>query len=75
MSQKIQSDPAQLRDRLNQPRTTLEEALRQLQTTIPLSPLGEKELQESVARSGNGGKKTESSKASFQKNTPAAAST
>jgi hypothetical protein len=50
MSQKIQSDPAQLRDRLNQPRTTLEEALRQLQTTIPLSPLGEKELQDSVAR-------------------------
>jgi hypothetical protein len=46
---KIQSDPAQLRDRLNQPRTTLEEALRQLQTTIPLSPLGEKELEESDA--------------------------
>jgi predicted RNA binding protein YcfA (HicA-like mRNA interferase family) len=51
MSQKIQSDPARLKARLNQPYTTLEEALRQIQTTIPLSPAGEKELQKCIERS------------------------
>ncbi len=75
MNQKIQSDPAQLRDRLNQPRFTRVEALRQIRATIPLSPSAEKELQESDARSANGLKKTESSKRGVRRKTPAVAST
>jgi len=75
MSQKIQSDPDELRARLNQPYTTRVEALRQIRATIPLSPSAEKELQESDARSANGLKKTESSKPSVHGKTRAAAST
>jgi len=74
MSQKIPSDPAQLKDRLNQPRTTLVEALKQVQATMPLSPLGEKELHESEERSANGRRSTASSRASCRKSMPAAAS-
>ena len=75
MNQKIQSNPARLRDRLNQPYTTRVEALRQIRATIPLSLSAEKELQESDARSANGQKKTESLKPSVHGKTPAVAST
>jgi hypothetical protein len=54
MSQKIPSDPDQLRDRLNQPHSTLVEALKQVQATMPLSPLGEKVLRESEEHSADG---------------------
>lgn len=49
-----------LKDRLNQPRMTRAEALRQLQDTIPLSPSARKELESSNGGSGNGRMKMKS---------------
>jgi hypothetical protein len=57
-NQTIASDPEQLKARLNQPKTTLVEALRQVQATMPLAPRGLRELQQSKSDSLNGHKKT-----------------
>ena len=59
MRQMISSDPERLKARLNQPRVSLVEALRQTQTMIPLSHAGLKELRKSKNGSVNGRKPTE----------------
>ena len=46
------------KDRLNQPRVTRVEALRQLQTMMPLSGSAQRELQQSSPGSLNGQKAT-----------------
>ena len=53
-SDKIPSDPEALKARLNQPKTTLVEALKQFQATMPLAPRGLRELQQSESDSFNG---------------------
>ena len=57
-NQKIASDPKQLAARLNQPKTTLVEALKQVQATMPLAPRGLRELQQSRNGSPTGPGKT-----------------
>jgi len=55
---KIPSDPEALKARLNQPKFTLAEALRQVQATVPLAPRGLRELQQSESGSHTGPKPT-----------------
>ena len=58
-SDKIQADPEALKARLNQRYTTLAEALKQLQATMPLSPAGLRALRKSKNVCANGPVKTE----------------
>ena len=55
---KIPSDPEALKARMNQPKFTLAEALRQVQATMPLAPKGLRDLQQSESDSPAGPKKT-----------------
>ena len=50
----IPSDPEALKARLNQPKTTRAEALRQLQATMPLEPHALRELEQSNNALANG---------------------
>ncbi len=50
MSDKIKSDPEELRDRLNQPAVTRFEMLRQVRASVPLSPNAEREFQKLLKR-------------------------
>jgi hypothetical protein len=45
-NQRIASDPKQRAARLNQPKTTMLEALRQCQKSVPLAPAGLRLLEE-----------------------------
>jgi hypothetical protein len=50
----IQPNPAKLLDRLQQPRVTRAEALRQLQDTMPLTESAKRELEQSKKDSCSG---------------------
>ena len=55
---KIPADPEALKARLNQPRLTRVEMLKQLQATMPLEPHALRELQQSNSASSNGANKS-----------------
>lgn len=60
IQKQVPPDSAALKDRLNQPRITRAEALKQLQTTIPLSSSAMQELQSNSSDSNNGQATTKS---------------